>query len=97
MNLPRPRHMEHPDVARTAREILDRLREEINKSWKWSTPMKKLAKHVIFYARADRPLAAAGEIAHLAAVSFSAAPGSWRTLCGTALPTTVSGLASPSA
>ena len=32
VNLPRPRHMEQPDVARTAREILDCLRDEINKS-----------------------------------------------------------------
>jgi NitT/TauT family transport system ATP-binding protein len=32
VNLPRPRHMEHPDVSRTARDILDCLREEINKS-----------------------------------------------------------------
>jgi len=32
VNLPRPRHMEHTDVARTARGILDCLREEINKS-----------------------------------------------------------------
>ncbi len=30
--LPRPRHIEETDVARTAREILDCLREEINKS-----------------------------------------------------------------
>ena len=32
VNLPRPRHMEHPDVTRMARGILDCLREEINKS-----------------------------------------------------------------
>lgn len=32
VNLPRPRHMEHPDVTRKARDILDCLREEINKS-----------------------------------------------------------------
>ncbi len=32
VNLPRPRHMEQPDVARTAGEILGCLREEINKS-----------------------------------------------------------------
>ena len=32
VNLPRPRHMEHPDVTRMARMILDCLREEINKS-----------------------------------------------------------------
>jgi NitT/TauT family transport system ATP-binding protein len=32
VNLPRPRHIEHTDVARTAREILDCLRGEINKS-----------------------------------------------------------------
>ena len=32
MNLPRPRHIEETEVARTAREILDCLREEINKS-----------------------------------------------------------------
>ena len=32
VNLPRPRHMEHPDVTRMARNILDCLREEINKS-----------------------------------------------------------------
>jgi NitT/TauT family transport system ATP-binding protein len=32
VNLPRPRHMEQPDVARTARNILDCLRDEINKS-----------------------------------------------------------------
>ena len=32
VNLPRPRHMEQPDVARTAGEILGYLREEINKS-----------------------------------------------------------------
>jgi len=30
--LPRPRHLEDPEVARTAREILDELREEINRS-----------------------------------------------------------------
>ena len=33
INLPRPRHIEETDVARTAREILDCLREEINKAW----------------------------------------------------------------
>jgi NitT/TauT family transport system ATP-binding protein len=32
IHLPRPRHIEETDVARTAREILDCLREEINKS-----------------------------------------------------------------
>jgi NitT/TauT family transport system ATP-binding protein len=32
VNLPRPRHMEQPDVARTSRDILDCLRGEINKS-----------------------------------------------------------------
>jgi NitT/TauT family transport system ATP-binding protein len=32
VNLPRPRHMEQPDVARTAGNILDCLRAEINKS-----------------------------------------------------------------
>jgi NitT/TauT family transport system ATP-binding protein len=32
VNLPRPRHIEHTDVARTARNILDCLRDEINKS-----------------------------------------------------------------
>ena len=32
VSLPRPRHMEEPDVARTAGEILGYLREEINKS-----------------------------------------------------------------
>lgn len=32
VNLPRPRHMEHPDVTRMARMVLDCLREEINKS-----------------------------------------------------------------
>jgi NitT/TauT family transport system ATP-binding protein len=32
VNLPRPRHMEQADVARTARDILDCLRDEINKS-----------------------------------------------------------------
>lgn len=32
VNLPRPRHIEHTDVARTARDILDCLRDEINKS-----------------------------------------------------------------
>ncbi len=32
ISLPRPRHIEETDVARTAREILDCLREEINKS-----------------------------------------------------------------
>ncbi len=32
IQLPRPRHIEETDVARTAREILDCLREEINKS-----------------------------------------------------------------
>lgn len=32
IDLPRPRHLEDVDVARTAREILDDLREEINKS-----------------------------------------------------------------
>lgn len=30
--LPRPRHLEDPDVARTAGDILDQLREEINRS-----------------------------------------------------------------
>jgi NitT/TauT family transport system ATP-binding protein len=33
ISLPRPRHIEETDVARTAREILDCLREEINKAW----------------------------------------------------------------
>jgi NitT/TauT family transport system ATP-binding protein len=32
VNLPRPRQMEQADVARTSRDILDCLREEINKS-----------------------------------------------------------------
>jgi len=32
IDLPRPRHLEDFDVARTAREILDELREEINRS-----------------------------------------------------------------
>ena len=32
VNLARPRHMEHTEVARTARDILDCLRDEINKS-----------------------------------------------------------------
>jgi len=32
VELPRPRHLEDPTVARTAREILDELREEINRS-----------------------------------------------------------------
>jgi len=32
IHLPRPRHLEHVDVAQTAREILGELRDEINKS-----------------------------------------------------------------
>jgi len=32
IDLPRPRHLEDPVVARTAREILDELRDEINRS-----------------------------------------------------------------
>ncbi len=32
VDLPRPRHLEEVDVARTARKILDSLRDEINKS-----------------------------------------------------------------
>jgi NitT/TauT family transport system ATP-binding protein len=32
VNLPRPRQMDHTEVARTARDILDCLRDEINKS-----------------------------------------------------------------
>jgi sulfonate transport system ATP-binding protein len=32
IDLPRPRHLEEVEVARTAREILDSLRDEINKS-----------------------------------------------------------------
>lgn len=32
VNLPRPRHMEQADVARTAGDVLDCLRDEINKS-----------------------------------------------------------------
>ncbi len=32
VDLPRPRHMEHPDVTRMARTVLDCLRDEINKS-----------------------------------------------------------------
>jgi NitT/TauT family transport system ATP-binding protein len=32
VDLPRPRHLEEVEVARTARDILDSLREEINKS-----------------------------------------------------------------
>jgi NitT/TauT family transport system ATP-binding protein len=32
VELPRPRHLEDPNVARAAREILDELREEINRS-----------------------------------------------------------------
>jgi NitT/TauT family transport system ATP-binding protein len=32
VELPRPRHLEDPDVAHAAREILDELREEINRS-----------------------------------------------------------------
>jgi NitT/TauT family transport system ATP-binding protein len=32
VDLPRPRHLEEVEVAKTAREILDSLRDEINKS-----------------------------------------------------------------
>jgi hypothetical protein len=32
VDLPRPRHLEDVTVAKAAREILDELREEINKS-----------------------------------------------------------------
>ena len=32
VELPRPRHLEDPTVARAAGEILDELREEINRS-----------------------------------------------------------------
>jgi hypothetical protein len=32
VDLPRPRHLEDVTVAKSAREILDDLREEINKS-----------------------------------------------------------------
>jgi NitT/TauT family transport system ATP-binding protein len=32
VELPRPRHLEDPSVARAAREILDELRDEINRS-----------------------------------------------------------------
>ena len=32
VDLPRPRQLEEVDVARAAREILEHLREEINKS-----------------------------------------------------------------
>jgi len=32
IDLPRPRHLEDVEVARTARDILDELRDEINKS-----------------------------------------------------------------
>ena len=32
VDLPRPRHLEDPHVAHAAREILDELREEINRS-----------------------------------------------------------------
>jgi len=32
VRLPRPRHLEDPDVARAARQILDELRDEINRS-----------------------------------------------------------------
>lgn len=32
VDLPRPRHLEDPEVAATAREVLDQLREEINQS-----------------------------------------------------------------
>jgi len=32
VDLPRPRHLEDVDVARAARQILDELREEINRS-----------------------------------------------------------------
>jgi len=32
VDLPRPRHLEDPEVATTAREVLDQLREEINQS-----------------------------------------------------------------
>jgi NitT/TauT family transport system ATP-binding protein len=32
VRLPRPRHIEDPDVARAARQILDELRDEINRS-----------------------------------------------------------------
>ena len=32
VELPRPRHLEDPNVARAAREILDELRDEINRS-----------------------------------------------------------------
>jgi NitT/TauT family transport system ATP-binding protein len=34
VRLPRPRQLEDPDVARAAREILDELREEIDRSLK---------------------------------------------------------------
>jgi len=32
VELPRPRHLEDPNVARAARQILDELRDEINRS-----------------------------------------------------------------
>ena len=32
VDLPRPRHLEDPDVASTARQVLDQLRDEINRS-----------------------------------------------------------------
>jgi NitT/TauT family transport system ATP-binding protein len=32
VDLPRPRHLEDPDVARAAREVLDELRDEINRA-----------------------------------------------------------------
>jgi NitT/TauT family transport system ATP-binding protein len=32
VELPRPRHLEDPDVARAARQILDELRDDINQS-----------------------------------------------------------------
>jgi len=49
VNLPRPRHMEQPDVARTRGTFWIACAMRSTSPWKRSTPMKKLAKQVIFY------------------------------------------------
>ena len=73
---PRPRQIEDPAISRCAKEILDDLREEINKSLEQEyrvSGMKSVARQVTFYAIADRSMAPGGAAAHLAALPLSIA------------------------
>jgi len=81
IHLPRPRHIEETDVARTAARFWIVCAKKSISPWKWSTPMKKLSRQIIFYS-ALIGYGPCGEVARLAAVSVPAAVGSWRSTVG---------------